>query len=211
MDWQALGVSCRLATLTSVALLLAGLPVAYWFTYSPSRWRVAFDALVTLPLVLPPTVVGFYLLLALAPVGFAFTFGALFVGAFIVNLPIAIQPFTAAIAGVPRGLVETSWCLGWSRWRTFFHVILPLCWRGVLAGVAICFAHTLGEFGVAMMVGGNVAGRTRTVSISIYDQVQSLEIETAHTTALVQIALSLVLLGFVAWLKHSGPFERRIR
>jgi len=209
LDWQAIGLSLRLATVTTLVLLAAGMPLAYWLTYSPRRWKFLVEAVVALPLVLPPTVLGFYVLLALSPsspVGafykrltggglLPFSFQGLVVASVLYSLPFTVQPMAAAFAGVDRKLVEASWCLGVSRWVTFRRVVVPLAAPGIATGIILSFAHTLGEFGVVLMVGGNIAGVTRTVSISIYDQVQSLNYAAAGETSLFLLAVSFAVLA----------------
>jgi molybdate transport system permease protein len=210
MDWTAIVLTVRLATAVAAILLVAGIPIAYWLTFS--RWRGKFfvEALVALPLVLPPTVLGFYVLLAIgsrSPVGrawtawtghsLAFTFEALVLASILYSLPFAVQPIAAAFAQVDPTLIEASSTLGASRWRTFRRVVLPLSVHGVLAGAVLSFAHTLGEFGVVLMVGGNLPGVTRTVSISIYDQVQAFEYGAAHRTALLLLVFSFGVLAIV--------------
>jgi len=209
MDWQAIGLSLRLATLTTAILLVAGTPLAYWLTYSPRRWRFLVEAVVALPLVLPPTVLGFYVLLAIgprSPVGalyralsggglLPFSFQGLLVASVLYSLPFTVQPMVAAFAGVDRKLVEASWCLGVPRVATFRRVIVPLAMPGIATGAILSFAHTLGEFGVVLMVGGNIAGVTRTVSISIYDQVQALDYTAAAETSLFLLAVSFSVLA----------------
>jgi molybdate transport system permease protein len=210
MDLAALQLSLRLAALTTLALLLLGLPLAHWIATTDRRWKFLVEALVALPIVLPPTVLGFYLLVGLGPRGphgaaweavagsrFPFSFAGLLFASILYSLPFAVQPFAAALAGVDRGLVEASHALGASPLRTFFRVTLPLAWPGVLAGAVLSFAHTLGEFGVVLMVGGNVAGRTRTLSISLFDQVEALEYGAAHRTAALLLASSFAVLALV--------------
>src|ERR1700722_16527388 len=183
IDWKAFRLTVELAILVSAALLVIGLPLAYWIAFSPSRWRFLVGAVVALPIVLPPTVLGFYLLVALgsqSPVGrwwqsvtghtLAFTFTGLVIGSIIYSLPFAVQPFAASFLSVDRKLLAASATLGASSFRTFFRVIMPLSVPGLITGVALAFAHTLGEFGVVLMVGGNIPGVTRTISISVYDQ-----------------------------------------
>src|SRR5437773_4496010 len=180
MHWQALLVSVRLSVFTALILLVIGLPIAKWLAFT--RWRGKFwvEAVVALPLVLPPTVLGFYILMAIgsrSPAGRAytaltgsglpFTFEGLLVASVLYSLPFAVQPFSAAFASVDRRLLEASSSLGVSRRGTFRRVVLPLSVRGIVVGMALIFAHTLGEFGVALMVGGHLPGVTRTVSISI--------------------------------------------
>ena len=209
MDWQAIWLSLRLATLTAAILLILGMPLAYWLTYSPRRWKFLVEAAVALPLVLPPTVLGFYVLLAISPRSPAgalyrmltgggmlpFSFAGLVVASVLYSLPFTVQPMTMAFASVDRKLVEAAWCLGASRLATFRRVVIPLAVPGVVTGVILSFAHTLGEFGVVLMVGGNIAGATRTVSISIYDQVQALDYRAAGETSLLLLAVSFTVLA----------------
>jgi len=208
MDWQAILLSVRLAVATTAILLVVGLPLAYWLAFSPRRWKFLVEAVVALPLVLPPTVLGFYLLLAMgprSPLGaiytrvtggmLPFSFQGLLVASVLYSLPFTVQPVTAAFAGVDRKLLEASWCLGISRLDTFRRIIIPLSLRGIATGAILSFAHTLGEFGVVLMVGGNIAGATRTVSISIYDSVQALEYSAASATALFLLGVSFAVLA----------------
>ena len=208
MDWSAIGLSLRLATATTLILLVVGLPLAGWLALSNRRGRWAVDALVALPLVLPPTVLGFYVLVALgprSPVGRAyealtgsaivFSFEGLLVASVLYSLPFAVQPFAAAFAAVDRNLIETAWCLGASRARTFMRIVVPLARPGIVAGAVLSFAHTVGEFGVVLMVGGNIPGSTRTVSISIYDDVQAFEYLRAGRTAALLFVFSFVVLA----------------
>jgi molybdate transport system permease protein len=208
MDWQAIWLSVRLAVSTTAILLALGLPMAYWLTYSTRRWRFLVEALVALPLVLPPTVLGFYVLLAMgprSPVGalygrltggtLPFSFQGLLLGSVLYSMPFTVQPVAAAFAGVDRKLIEASWCLGVSRVATFRRVIVPLAVPGIATGAILSFAHTLGEFGVVLMVGGNIAGVTRTVSISIYDQVQALDYAAAGETSLFLLLISFAVLA----------------
>ncbi len=208
MDWQALWLSLRLSFWTTLILLAIGLPSAYWLTYSRRRWKFLVEAVVALPLVLPPTVLGFYILLAIGPRSPAgktyaaltggllpFSFEGLLVASVLYSLPFAVQPFAAGFAAVDRKLIEASWCLGVSRVATFLRVIVPLSMPGIVTGMILSFAHTLGEFGVVLMVGGNLAGITRTVSISIYDQVQALNYAAAMKTSLVLLGVSFLVLA----------------
>lgn len=210
MDWQAFLLTVKLAVVVTAILLVLGLPIAYWLTYSRRRWKFLVEAVVGMPLVLPPTVLGFYILLALgskSPIGrwwesltghtLAFTFEALVIGSVIYSLPFTVQPLAAAFSTVDRKLVAASATLGASRLRTFFRIILPLSVSGLLTAIALTFAHTMGEFGVVLMVGGNIPGVTRTVSIDIYDQVQATNYASANQTALVLLAISFVALSLV--------------
>jgi molybdate transport system permease protein len=207
VDLAALRLSLLLATLTTVALVALGLPIAHWLTVTRWRGKVLVEALVALPLVLPPTVLGFYLLVAFgprSPLGrafvavsghtLAFSFEGLLLASVLYSLPFAVQPFAAALARVDVRLVEASYSLGESRLRTFVRVSLPLALPGVVAGAVLTFAHTLGEFGVVLMVGGNLAGATRTLSISIYDAVEQLDYATAGRTSLALLVLSFAVL-----------------
>jgi molybdate transport system permease protein len=207
MDLQALRLSFALAAATTAALLVIGLPIAAWLASTRWRFKVLVEAVVALPLVLPPTVLGFYLLLALgprSPLGqawiaafgrpLAFSFEGLLVASILYGLPFAVQPFAASLSSVDRRLVEASYALGASRFRTFLRVSLPLAAPGVLAGSILTFAHALGEFGVVLMVGGNIAGETRTLSISIFDSVEQLDYAAAGQTALFLLAVSFAVL-----------------
>ncbi len=210
MDWAAIALSVRLAALVSVLLVIIALPIAHWLTFRRRRWTFLLEAVVALPLVLPPTVLGFYVLLAIgsrSPVGrlwttwtghgLAFTFEALVLASIVYSLPFAVQPISAAFARVERPLLEASAMLGASPWRTFLRITLPLSIEGILAGFVLSFAHTLGEFGVVLMVGGNLPGVTRTISISIYDQVQGFQYGAANQTALLLLVFSFIVLAAV--------------
>ncbi len=212
MNWMAILVTLKLATLTSLILVLIGLPLAYWLAFSRWRWKFLVESVVALPLVLPPTVLGFYILVAIGPhsplgrfyadlVGhpLPFTFEGLLFASILYSLPFAVQPFATAFDQVDRRLIEASWTLGVSRPMTFFKLIIPMSAAGVVTGAVLSFAHTLGEFGVVLMVGGNIEGVTRTVSIDIYDEVQALNYAGAAKTALFLLIVSyMVLLGVYA-------------
>lgn len=208
IDWTSIGLTVRLSACTCALLFLLGLPLAQWLATTRWRGRIWIEAVVALPLVLPPSVLGFYALVVLgsnSPVGrawiettgrsLAFSFEGLLLASLLYSLPFAVQPFTAAFRAVPRSLVEAAWCLGRSRFATFLEVVLPLAWPGVLAGVVLSFAHTLGEFGVVLMVGGNIAGVTRTVSVSIYDSVQAMDYATAGWTSALLLLFSFFVLS----------------
>jgi molybdate transport system permease protein len=207
VDLAALRLSFLLALLTTGALLAIGLPVAWWLSSTRWRGKVLVEAVVALPLVLPPTVLGFYLLLAMGPHGLlgrawsaaagrplAFSFEGLLLASVLYSLPFAVQPFAAALSAVDLRLLEASSVLGASPLRTFLRVSLPLAAPGVLAGAVLTFAHTLGEFGVVLMVGGNIAGETRTLSISIFDSVEQLDYASAGKTSLFLLAVSFAVL-----------------
>jgi len=217
MDWQAIWLSLRLSFWTTVILLVIGLPAAYWLTFSRRRWKFLVEAVVALPLVLPPTVLGFYILLVIgprSPVGqlyaaltggmLPFSFQGLLLASVLYSLPFAVQPFAAGFVAVDRKLIEASWCLGVSRRSTFFRVIVPLSIPAIVTGMILSFAHTLGEFGVVLMVGGNLAGITRTVSISIYDDVQALNYHSALETSALLLGISFVVLAATYGLRRRA-------
>jgi molybdate transport system permease protein len=215
MDWQAIWLSVRLSALTTAILLAIGAPLAYWLAFARPRWKFLVEALVALPLVMPPTVLGFYVLLAIgprSPVGalyakltggmLPFSFQGLLVASVLYSFPFMVQPVASAFGGVDRQLIEASWCLGVSRAATFRRVVVPLARSGIATGAVLSFAHTMGEFGVVLMVGGNIAGVTRTVSISIYDQVQALDYRAAGQTSLALLAFSFVVLALAYGLQR---------
>ena len=217
MDWQAMLVSVHLSFLTAVILLAIGLPMAKWLAFSPWPGKFWIEAVVALPLVLPPTVLGFYILMAMSPsspIGrtyealtggtLPFSFRGLLIASVLYSLPFAVQPFTAAFAAVDRNLIETAWCLGASSWGTFFRVVVPLARAGIVTGMVLSFAHTMGEFGVVLMVGGNLPGVTRTVSISIYDNVQALDYAGASRTSALLLAMSFLVLAITYRLQRRS-------
>jgi len=217
IDWQAFWLTLQLAVTVSAALLVIGLPIAYWIAFSRWRWKFFIEAMVALPIVLPPTVLGFYVLVALgprSPLGrwwialtghtLAFTFGGLVIGSILYSLPFAVQPFAASFVGVDRKLIAASATLGASPLRSFFSITLPLSIPGLITGAALSFAHTMGEFGVVLMVGGNIPGVTRTVSIDIFDRVQASEYAAANQTALLLLALSFAVLALVYGLNRKA-------
>jgi len=216
IDWQTFRLTLELAFSVSAVLFLLGIPIAYWIAFSRWRWKFLVEALVALPIVLPPTVLGFYVLVALgprSPLGrwwisltghtLAFTFSGLVVASILYSLPFAVQPFAASFSSVDSKLIAASGTLGASPLRTFVRVIAPLSSAGLITGTVLSFAHTMGEFGVVLMVGGNIPGVTRTVSIDIYDRVQSSDYSGANQTALVLLALCFVLLMLVYGLNRK--------
>jgi len=224
IDWQAFWLTLQLAVIVSVALLMLGLPIAYWIAFSRWRWKFFLETMVALPIVLPPTVLGFYVLVALGPHSpfghwwisltghtLAFTFTGLVIGSILYSLPFAVQPFAASFASVDRRLIAASAMLGASPLRSFFSVIVPLSIPGLITGAALSFAHTMGEFGVVLMVGGNIPGVTRTVSIDIYDRVQASDYAGANQTALLLLVLCFALLAVVYGLNRRvgvvGPVK----
>jgi molybdate transport system permease protein len=216
MDWTSIWVSVRLSVATMAILLIVGIPIARWTAFSRWRFKFLVEAIVALPLVLPPTVLGFYILVTIgahSPVGrmysrvtgggLPFTFKGLLMASVIYSLPFAVQPFSAAFASVDQRLLEASWSLGVSRAATFRRIVLPMSIRGIVTGMVLSFAHTLGEFGVVLMVGGNLPGSTRTVSISIFDSVQALDYTAASHTSLLLLIVSFVILSITYALQKS--------
>jgi molybdate transport system permease protein len=210
LNWEAFITTLKLAFTTSAVLIIISMPLSYWIAFSKWRWKFLVEAFVALPLVLPPTVLGFYVLVSMGPQspigrwyesiaghGLPFTFEGLVVASVLYSLPFAVQPIAAAFGSVERKYIEASWMLGVSNLGTFFRVVIPQSWQGVLTGVVLSFAHTVGEFGVVLMVGGNIPGVTRTLSIDIYDQVLTLNYSSAASTSIVLLVLSFVILSVV--------------
>lgn len=212
MNLGPLWLSVQLAAVTMLLLLLIATPIAWWLAQSRSRLRPAVQAIVALPIVLPPTVLGFYLLILLGPAGaiggwwfevtgsaLTFSFAGLVIASCIYSLPFAVQPIMSAFESVSKADLEAAWTLGASRRDTFFSIALPQSVRGYLNAAVLSFAHTLGEFGVVLMVGGNIPGETRVISIDIYDKVESLNYAAAHklSAALLVFAFLVLLTMFV--------------
>ena len=208
MDWPALALSLKLAFATTLLLLPLAVLLARPLAWSSFAGKGLVEALVTLPLVLPPTVLGFYLLQAMggnSPLGqvwhdltgrtLVFSFDGLLLASLIFNLPFAVQPIQRAFDAVPREAREAAWCCGLSSWRTLWQVELPLAWPGLLSAIVLTFAHTLGEFGVVLMVGGNIGDETRTVAISIYDRVQAFDEAGAATMSALLVAISFAAIA----------------
>ncbi|HRD94037.1 MAG TPA: molybdate ABC transporter permease subunit [Accumulibacter sp.] len=216
MDWQALALSLQLATATALLLLPFAIWLARLLAWSAFRWQGALEAAILLPLVLPPTVLGYYLLLGFggaSPLGQAyqaltgralvFSFDGLLAASLIFNLPFAVQPMQRSFASIPREVREAAWVSGLSRWQTFLRIELPLAWPGIAAALALTFAHTLGEFGVVLMVGGSLPGETRTIAIAIYDQAQAFNDSAAAAMSALLLALSFVAVTVVSRLGRS--------
>ena len=217
MDWQALALTLRLAAATTALLLLIAIPLAWWIVVTRSRLRVLIEAVTTLPLLLPPTVLGFYLLVLLGPrtpIGrawihltghtLAFSFAGLVAGSMIYSLPFAVQPLVAGFSAVEPALIEQARLLSASQWRTLRELLLPLSMRSVITAAVLCFTHTIGEFGVVLMIGGDIPGSTRTLSISIFDQVQDFHYGIANQTALVLIIISVAALVALYLMRGRG-------
>jgi molybdate transport system permease protein len=216
--WQSVWLTLRLAFLSTIALFVIGIPLAHWLNVS--RWRgvLLVETIVTLPIVLPPTVIGFYLLVLFAPQNplgkpwvqltghpLAFSFSGLVVGSIIYSLPFAVQPFQAALKAVPYTLVEAARISGANFLQVFWYVTLPIARRGIGAGIALSFAHTVGEFGVVLMLGGSIPGVTRVASIALYDEVQKLNYPTAHAIAFILLGISFLLILAIVMLQRRAP------
>jgi molybdate transport system permease protein len=210
MDWLALSISVKLALLTSFALLPVGLTLAYVLSRRQFVGRGFIEALITLPLVLPPTVLGYFLLvsldnnsllgdafMSLTGQSLVFSFIGLWFASIIYSLPFAVQPMLRAFEAIPSNVREAAWCSGLSKWKTFYSVELPLAWPGILTAMVLSFAHTLGEFGVVLMIGGNIAGETRTLSIAIYDSVLAFEHDAALMMSLLLLLVAVVTITTV--------------
>lgn len=210
--WQTLRLTLALAASTTALLLLLGLPLAYALAYGRSRFKPLAEAVVSLPLVLPPTVIGFYLLVAFSDssalgrllinklgVSLNFTFPGILVGSLVYSLPFMVQPLQAGFGQVPRSLREAAYTLGKSRLITLWRVLLPTMRPALLNGLVLTFAHTLGEFGVVLMIGGSLPGTTRVASIAIYDEVQSLHYAQANAYALTLLGVAFVILVALYW------------
>jgi molybdate transport system permease protein len=217
MNWAAFWLTVRLAAVVSGVLIILGIPLAAWITFSRGRWKFLVEAVVALPIVLPPTVLGFYVLTMLgsrSPLGrwwesltghtLAFTFEGLVIGSVLYSLPFAVQPFAASFGAVDPRLIQASQGLGVGRLGTFWRVVLPLSKAGLVTGAMLSFAHTLGEFGVVLMVGGNIPGVTRTISVDIYDQVQAGNYAAANKTAFILLLISFLILSLVYGLNRKA-------
>jgi len=217
VDLAPLWLTARLAALTTMILLLLGVPLAGWLACRKSRFKPLVETLVSMPLVLPPSVLGFYLLLALSPtsplggwlletigVRLVFSFPGLVLGSVIFSLPFMVQPVAAALAGLPPNLRDAAYTLGRSRWRTFLTVELPCIRPALAAGAVMSFAHTVGEFGLVLMLGGNIPGVTRVASIAVYNEVEALNFSAAHLYAAVLCGFSFLVVLAVNLLRRHA-------
>ena len=218
MDWTPLWLTMQLATVTVVVLLIVGTPLAWWLAFTKSRFRTLVEAVVALPIVLPPTVLGFYLLIALGPLGLiggpwmeltgsplSFTFTGLVIASSFYSLPFVVQPLHGAFEAVGKKPLEAAWVLGASKMDAFFSVASPMAIRGYLSATVLGFAHTLGEFGVVLMVGGNIPGVTKVLSIAIYDHVEVLEYSQAHFLSAVLLIFCFLILTIVYTVNRRLP------
>ena len=204
MDVQALWVTLRLALISTLILLLLGTPLAWWLAHTRSRFKTVAEAVVALPLVLPPTVLGFYLLIALAPAGLAFSFTGLVIGSVLYSLPFVVQPLQNAFGAISPASLEAASTLRASPLDRFISIALPLSRSGLITAATLGFAHTIGEFGGVLMIGGNIPGETQVLSIAIYDHVESLEYAQAHW-----LSAGLLLFSFIILFLVYGQKQRR--
>ena len=220
IEWEPLILTFRLSLITTAILLVTGIPLAYWLAYSKSKAKPIVETLVSMPLVLPPTVLGFYLLVAFSPsnsfgnwldewlgIRLIFTFGGLVVASVIYSLPFMVQPIQSGLTSLPENFKEASYVMGKSRWTTLFKVLLPNIKPSLLTGIVLSFAHTIGEFGVVLMIGGNIPGKTKTASIAIYDEVEALNYDTANTYSLILFAITFIIL-LTVYLVNGGYFKK---
>ncbi len=222
IDWEPLLLTFKLAAITTGILLVVAVPLGYYLAYSKSRLKPVLETLVSMPLVLPPTVLGFYLLVTFStghPVGqfieswlglrLLFSFPGLVIGSVIYSLPFMVQPIQAGFASLPKSLKEAAYVLGKSRLTTLRKVLLPNMKPALLSGIVLAFAHTVGEFGVVLMIGGNIPGHTRVASIAIYDEVEALNYEAANTYSMILFAITFLLLLLV-YLFNGGYLKKII-
>lgn len=206
MDWSPIWLTLRLATITTVILLVIGLPIAYWLSKGRSIFKIVIEAIITMPLVLPPSVLGFYLLIAFSPqhgmglwlqqhfnIQFVFSFQGLVLASVIYSMPFMIGPIKSALQQLPVSLSQASYTLGKTEFQTFIKVLLPNMGASLLTAIVLTFAHTLGEFGVVLMIGGNIPNVTRVASIAIYDSVENMDYATANSYSLLLFAITFVI------------------
>jgi len=207
---ETMWISLKLAVFTTLILIVVGLPVSHWLTYSKFRLKPFIEALVSMPMVLPPSVIGYYMLVVYSPsywfggwlsrvfnIRLAFTFEGIVIASVIFGLPFMVQPLTSGFRSLPGSLREASFMLGKSKAKTFFRVLIPNIKPSIITATALTFAHTIGEFGVVLMVGGNMPGKTRVASVAIYDEIQSLNYSLANRYAFVLFAISFLLLAAI--------------
>ncbi|WP_204356570.1 molybdate ABC transporter permease subunit [Arcticibacterium luteifluviistationis] len=220
IDWQPIILTLKLAGLTSLILFVIAIPLAYWLSFTKSKWKPVFETLISMPLVLPPTVLGFYLLVAFSPsnafgnwlndwfgIKFIFSFAGLVIASIIYSLPFMVQPIQAGLSALPASLREASYTLGKSRFETLTKVLLPNIKPAILTGIVLSFAHTVGEFGVVLMIGGNIPGKTKVASIAIYDEVEALNYGAANQHSLILFAITFSIL-LTVYLVNGGYLKR---
>ncbi len=222
IDWTPLILTFKLAFITTVLLLIFAIPLSYWLAYTKSKFKPIIETLVSMPLVLPPTVLGFYMLLAFSPsnafgnwldewlgLRLVFSFEGLILASVIYSLPFMVHPLQSGFSNLSVSLKEASYVLGKSKTTTLFKVLLPNLKTSLLTGIVLAFAHTIGEFGVVLMIGGNISGKTKVASIAIYDEVESLNYDAANTYSLILFAITFIILLLV-YLVNGGYFKKVI-
>ena len=220
IDWEPLILTFKLAFITTVLLLFISIPLAYWLAYTKSRFKPIVETLVSMPLVLPPTVIGFYLLIAFSPsnafgnwlddwlgLKLIFSFEGLIIASIIYSLPFMVHPIQSGFSNLSKSLVEMSFILGKSKTTTLFKVLLPNIRPSLLTGIVLAFAHTIGEFGVVLMIGGNIPGKTKVASIAIYDEVESLNYSEANLYSIILFSLTFCIL-LVVYLINGGYLKQ---
>ena len=220
IDWEPLILTFKLAFITTVLLLLISIPIAYWLAYSKSKFKPIAETLVSMPLVLPPTVIGFYLLIAFSPsnsfgnwlnetigLKLVFSFEGLIIASIIYSLPFMVHPIQSGFSNLSKSLIEMSSILGKSKTTTLFKILLPNIKPSLLTGIVLAFAHTIGEFGVVLMIGGNIPGKTKVASIAIYDEVEALNYGEANTYSLILFALTFCIL-LAVYLINGGYLKQ---
>lgn len=220
MDWSPLALTFRLASITTLILLFISIPLAYWLAFTKSKAKPIIETLVSMPLVLPPTVLGFYLLVFLSPsnqfgqwlddwfgLKLIFSFEGLVLASILYSLPFMVHPIQSGLSSLPQSLAEASYVLGKSKMTTLRKVLLPNIKPSLLTGIVLAFAHTVGEFGVVLMIGGNMPGKTRVASIAIYDQVEALNYSAANTYSLILFALTFIIL-FSVYIVNGGYIKK---
>jgi len=220
LDYQPIILTLQLAAVTVLVLLVIGIPISWWLAHTRTRFRPVFEAIVALPLVLPPTVLGFYLLIILGPHGWigkpveaifgsplSFTFTGLVIASTFYSLPFVVQPLYNAFEAIGKDPLEAAWTLGASKWDAFWTVASPMALRGYITAIVLGFAHTLGEFGVVLMVGGSIPGRTKVLSIEIYDRVETLDYGHAHLLSAGLLSFTFLILLIVYYINRKLPIH----
>jgi len=220
MDWNPIILTAKVALVTTAILLVISIPIAYWLAYTKSRLRPIVETLISMPLVLPPTVLGFYLLMVFSPgniigswlqdwfgIHILFSFSGLVIGSVIYSLPFMVNPLQSGLSGLSPSLIEASYILGKSKIQTLYYVLLPNIKSSLLTGIVLTFAHTIGEFGVVLMIGGNIPEKTKVVSIAIYDEVEALNYSQANTYSLLLLIITFVILLSV-YVINGGYLKR---
>ncbi len=217
MDWEPIILTLKLATVTTILLVAIGIPLANWLANTKTKFKPVLETLISMPLVLPPTVLGFYLLIAFSPnnafgewldqwlgLRLIFSFEGLVFASIIYSLPFMVHPVQSGLANLPKSLTEASYVLGKSKFQTLTKVLLPNIKPALLTGVVLSFAHTMGEFGVVLMIGGNIPGQTKVASIAIYDEVESLNYGAANSYSLILLAITFTILLLVYRFNSKG-------